>query len=178
MHSTMWLFFVRIRKAPVAAGNATDAPLMNGRVFLKSFFWGVSSGNSFRPFPWTFHCFLLLVPFGDVFRFHFSASLLLCCLLLLCFSLFFDSILSCFSAVCFFLASLLFFFSLFCFSCFSALVLVCFSAFFACLLFLCFFCCPVSCDQERKRLPGKLDKIIQKSSKHRFHTISLYSSLG
>ena len=170
----MWLFFLRIRKAPVVARNATDAPLMKGRVFLKIFL-GVSSGNSFRPFPWTFHCFLR---FGDVFRFNFSASLLLCFLLLLCFSLFFDSILSCFSAVCFFSASLLFFFSLFCFSCFSAFVLVCFSAFFACLLFFCFFYCPVSCDQERKRLPAKLDKIIQKSSKHQFHTISLYSSLG
>lgn len=131
----MWLFFLRIRKAPVVARNATDAPLMKGRVFLKIFL-GVSSGNSFRPFPWTFHCFLR---FGDVFRFNFSASLLLCFLLLLCFSLFFDSILSCFSAVCFFSASLLFFFSLFCFSCFSAFVLVCFSAFFACLLFFCFF---------------------------------------
>ena len=115
----MWLFFLRIRKAPVVARNATDAPLMKGRVFLKIFL-GVSSGNSFRPFPWTFHCFLR---FGDVFRFNFSASLLLCFLLLLCFSLFFDSILSCFSAVCFFFPLLCF--SFFRFSVFLASLLLC-----------------------------------------------------
>ena len=70
---------MRIRKAPVAAGNATDAPLMNGRVFLKSFFLGGQFGEFFSPFSLDLP---LLSAFGTVWRcfplsfFCFFASLL------------------------------------------------------------------------------------------------------
>jgi len=98
-------------------------------IYLGFCFFRVSLGICFRPFCYTFHCFLLLVPFRDLFSLFFcfnyfslllSACLLFCFLASLLFFLFASSASSAFLLLCFF-ASLLF--------CFFASLLLCFSAF-------------------------------------------------
>jgi hypothetical protein len=171
-------FLSEDQKSSRSGKERNRCAINEGEGIFEDFFWGSIRGILFALFlrPSIAFCFWYRLEMFSALIFLLLCFSAFCCFCaFLCFLIlyFLASLLS-----AFFFASLLFFFSLFCFSCFSAFVLVCFSAFFTCLLFFCFFCCPVSCDQERKRLPAKLDKIIQKSSKHQFHTISLYSSLG
>jgi hypothetical protein len=107
-------------------------------IYLGFCFFRVSLGICFRPFCYTFHCFLLLVPFRDLFSLFFcfnyfslllSACLLFCFLASLLFFLFASSASSAFLLLCFF-ASLLF--------CFFASLLLLLFCFFAYLL-LCLF---------------------------------------
>ena len=102
-------------------------------IYLGFCFFRVSLGICFRPFCYTFHCFLLLVPFRDLFSLFFCFnyfSLLLSACLLFCFLaslLFFLFASSAFLLLCFF-ASLLFCFFASLLLCFSAFPLLCFSA--------------------------------------------------
>lgn len=134
-------FLSEDQKSSRSGKERNRCAINEGEGIFEDFFWGSIRGILFALFlrPSIAFCFWYRLEMFSALIF-----LLLCFLLLLCFSLFFDSILSCFSAVCFFFrfsAFLFFAFLFFLLLCFCACLLLCvfyLSAFLLLFLLSCF----------------------------------------